>query len=167
MYDQWYHDISAPFRSPGAHKAINVLDKGLVVCFAVAFAAAAAVLAFTGDGRAVRFIVVPAATFALVTIARNLIDAPRPYELVDIDPIIVKDTHGKSMPSRHIASAVIIAFALCWLSGFNALADVACILACAALAFCRIVGGVHFPRDVIAAIAVAFACGLIGFILIP
>ena len=167
MYDQWYCDISAPFRSQRAKRAINFLDKGLVACFAMAFLAAAAVLVFLGDGHAARFAIVPAATFILVTIARNIIDAPRPYELFNIDPIIAKNTRGKSMPSRHVASAVIIAFALCWLSGFNALVVIVCALACTTLAACRIIGGVHFPRDVVASIAIALVCGLVGFVLIP
>ena len=39
----------------------------------------------------------------------------------------------------------------------------------AALLVCytRLVGGLHFPRDVVAGIALGLACGLVGFVIIP
>jgi len=35
------------------------------------------------------------------------------------------------------------------------------------VAFTRIVGGVHYPRDVFAAAAISAAFGIVGFLLIP
>ena len=164
-YPEWYKRISAPFREEFSVQAINVLDRVLVVAVAGVYVVSIMVLLASGEiGRALRVIAVPAATFALVSYLRERYDAPRPYELYDIDPIIVKDTHGKSMPSRHVASAVIIAFALAWIHldwGVVAFA------ASAIVAFTRIVGGVHFPRDVAAGAGISLACGLIGFVLIP
>lgn len=178
MYVQWYRNISAPFRSAKAMRAINLLDKSLVALFAIAYIAGIAVpaVALLAGGqhpdvaRIARFIAVPAAAFAAVTIVRALIDAPRPYELYSIDPIVQKGTRGKSMPSRHMASAVVITCALWWLLFPNPVGILLCVFltcACAALAFCRIVGGVHFPRDIVAAAVAALACALIGFALIP
>ena len=162
-YERWYARISSPYRGKTASTAINVLDKALVYVIAVAFVAMAAVLFATGAADAVRFVAVPAATFAIVTLLRRAIDAPRPYELHEIDPIIVKDTHGKSLPSRHVASAVAIACAFFHLDmAVGALAFVAC----AIVSFTRIVGGVHFPRDVAAAVLVSLAVGLAGFALV-
>ena len=164
-YPEWYRRISAPFREEIAVQAINVLDRALVVAIAAIYGIAIVVLIATGNAfGALRVIIVPAITFALVSYLRDRYDAPRPYELYDIDPIIVKDTRGKSMPSRHVASAVIIAFALAWIHlDWGVLAFVAC----AIVVFTRIVGGVHFPKDVISAAALSLACGFIGFVLIP
>ena len=85
------------------------------------------------------------------------------YDLYDIDPIIMKNTHGKSFPSRHIACAVIIACALVWVYPDW---GVVAFVGAAGLAFTRIVGGVHFPRDVIAAAIAALVIGIVGFVLI-
>ena len=148
-----------------AEQAIIILDKSLVAIIAFIYVISTAWLLFTGDIlRALRMICVPALTFILVTYLRARWNAPRPYELYDIDPIIRKDTRGLSMPSRHIASAVIIACALSWIHlDWGVLAFVAC----AAVAFTRIVGGVHFPRDVAVAAAISLACGILGFVVIP
>ena len=165
MYSDWYANISKPFREkPGAVRAINVLDKGLVALIAIGYLIDIILLIAGADARAGRFIAVPAAGFVIATAIRAAIDAPRPYEEHDIDPLIPKDTHGKSCPSRHIFSAFIIAFAIMWLN--VPLGIVAVALGCV-VAWCRIVGGVHYLRDDIAAIALAAACALIGFVLIP
>ena len=163
-YPRWYRQISAPFRSEAWIAAINVLDKALVIAIAAVFIVAAVFLAISLDLRVVRFILVPAIVFGLVTFLRAYWNAPRPYELYDIDPIIVKGTHGLSMPSRHVASAVIISCALAWL---HLDWGVVALVASAVVAFTRIVGGVHFPRDVVMAAGIALAFGIIGFAVIP
>lgn len=168
-YPSWYERISAPWRArPGAARVMNALDKGLVAAVAAAYIGVLVwllmLLATQGDARFWRALLVPAVSFVLVSAARSAINAPRPYEQYDINPIIKKDTHGKSFPSRHLFSAAIIACALWWVSpALGAPAFAACI----AVAFCRIVGGVHFPRDIAGAFAFALTFGAIGFILIP
>ena len=164
MYPDWYAKISEPFRSAMGVEAIRLIDKALVVLIALIYVGAAAILAFTGDMRLVRLLVVPAIVLVATSAVRAALNAPRPYDLYDIDPIIVKNTHGKSFPSRHIACAVIIACALVWV--FPDWGVVAFVGA-AGLAFTRIVGGVHFPRDVIAAAIAALIVGVVGFVLIP
>jgi len=164
-YSEWYSRISAPFRSDIAEEAIIVLDKALVGLIALAYLASIVLLAVRGETLAViRVALVPAFTFALVTYLRNRWDTDRPYEEYPIDPIIHKDEQGKSMPSRHVSSAVIIACALAWQHmdwGVLAFA------ACAVVAFTRIVGGVHYPRDVAVGAAISLACGIVGFVIIP
>ena len=163
-YAGWYERISAPFRGEAARKLLGYADKALVALFAIGYVVTLGILAFTRDAHALRFVLVPATVFVIVTVARLAIDEPRPYEMFDIDALVRKDTHGKSMPSRHMASAVAIAFAFAWLNMGLGIAAFAC---CAAVAFTRIVGGVHFPRDIVAATAVAAAIGAVGFFVIP
>ena len=163
-YVSWYERISAPFRSASAVRTVNVLDKGLVYLVAAVYVVALVALAVTGDARFWKTLLVPAVTFALVTVVRRVVNAPRPYEQHAIDPIIHKDTHGKSLPSRHLASAVIIACALAWL---NPVAGALAFVASAVVAFTRAVGGVHYPRDLVAAIVLSLLCGAIGFLAIP
>lgn len=165
MYQDWYAHISEPFRRrPGRTRTLGLLDRALVAIVALAYLAALAWLAATGDTRLARAIGVPAVSFAVVSALRALINAPRPYELYAIDPLIRKDTRGKSFPGRHVFSACIIACTLTWI---DARFGLPAFTACALVAATRIVGGVHFPRDVVAALALGIAIGAIGFVAIP
>ena len=165
MYEQWYERISAPFRTrPQTARALAFLDKALVALIAAVYLGVLAWLALSGDPRLARAVLVPGIGFVVVSGARVAINAPRPYEAYRIDPLIHKDTQGKSMPSRHLFSACIIACTLLWIEPWwGALA----FIACAIVAFCRIIGGVHFPRDVVVALLLAFLCAAIGYILVP
>lgn len=92
--------------------------------------------------------------FGLVSLFRYLLNQPRPYETWDIDPLIAKDTKGQSMPSRHVFSAVMVAMvvyqSLPWLGGiFLVLALL--------LALVRVLGGVHYAKDVLVAYLLALA----------
>lgn len=165
MYSEWYARISRPMRS-AAHgpQVLAWLDKGLVCLVAALYVCALLWLALDGDARLSRLVAVPAVGFVLCTALRAAVDAPRPYELYDIQPLIAREKRGHSFPSRHIFSAVVIAYALAEVSaplgivGFLAAAVVCC---------CRVLGGVHFPRDVVAAVVLALVCGAVGFTLMP
>lgn len=161
MYTDFYERISAPFRrSERATAALSVLNKLLVWATAAAFLGLAAWLALHQDARIIRYLAVCALSFAGATALRSALNRPRPYELYPIEGLIKKDTKGKSFPSRHLFSASVISCALLWV---NVPAGTACFAATAILAVIRVVGGVHFPRDVIAGIALGLACGVMGF----
>lgn len=101
--------------------------------------------------------------FALETAIRAAIDAPRPYERLGIDPLIRKDTKGRSFPSRHVFS--IYAIATCWLA-VSLPMGLALMAAGVILAWTRVLGGVHTPRDVVAGALLGIAlCGLGCFVL--
>ena len=71
-------------------------------------------VALAGDWVAfVRFVVVPATGFTALSVFRRYYDAPRPYEVLAIDPLIEKDTMGHSFPSRHTFSLMMIACSWC------------------------------------------------------
>ena len=111
-----------------------------------------------------RMVLVPGIAFVAVSLFRRFYNAPRPYEALDIDPLIHKATIGKSFPSRHIFSVFMIA--MCYL---RVLIPVGCILCIIGLlmAVIRVLGGVHYPRDVIVGAVFAIICGIIGLWLIP
>lgn len=161
MYTDFYERISAPFRrSERATAALSALNKLLVWATAAAFLGLAAWLALHQDARIIRYLAVCSLSFAGATALRSALNRPRPYELYPIEGLIKKDTKGKSFPSRHLFSASVISCALLWV---NVPAGAACFAATAILAVIRVVGGVHFPRDVIAGIALGLACGVVGF----
>ena len=104
------------------------------------------------------YIMVPAVGFVLLTLVRKWINQPRPYEAWGIIPLLDKDSAGNSMPSRHVFSATIIS-----MSCLHANLPVGLILLVlsALLGMVRVLGGVHYPKDVL----VGYACGLIWGIL--
>lgn len=114
------------------------------------------------DDRFWRVLLAPAISFVFVSIFRHYFDAPRPYEVADTQPIIEKETKGKSFPSRHVFSVFVIATTLYFI--FKPL-GIILMLAGILLAILRVVGGVHFPRDVIAGALIGILSGVLGFYL--
>lgn len=112
------------------------------------------------DPKLTRAILVPAISFALVTVFRRIVNAPRPYEKFGIPPVLEKDTRGKSFPSRHVFSVFVIAVTI-----FNSHPGPGIILCLigVVMAIIRVLGGVHEPRDVIAGAIIGLAAGVIGF----
>ena len=106
-------------------------------------------------------LLIPAALFATVSLLRKKFDYTRPYCLYPVKALIPKDKTGESFPSRHSASAVIIAAA-----GFFFSIPLGIILFIAAVlvSSTRLLAGVHFPRDVAAGWAFGLAFGLLFFL---
>lgn len=107
-------------------------------------------------------LLVPGISFVLVTVIRRAIDAPRPYTVFNTPPVIPKDTRGNSFPSRHAFSIFIIGMTFCACCPLVWAGPVVLTLGCV-LAVLRVVGGVHFPRDVVAGAALGIALGWLGF----
>ena len=106
-----------------------------------------------------RTVFVPGLTFWGGTILRDKLNLPRPYEQPGFTPLVEKETHGHSFPSRHALSAAVLA--MVWLYFYPA-AGVAMVVVAAAICVLRVLAGVHFPRDVLAGAALGFALGYVG-----
>lgn len=120
---------------------------------------------FLGDwSQFVKVVFVPGISLLLVSLVRTLINEPRPYETMHIKPLIGRDSNGKSMPSRHAFSMFIIAFS--WFVPGYPVVAVILIMVGAALGVIRVLGGVHYPRDVVVGALAALVCALIGYVLI-
>ena len=104
------------------------------------------------------YILVPALGFVLLTLVRKWINQPRPYETWEIVPLLDKDSSGHSMPSRHVFSATIISMACLHT---NLPVGLILLVSSALLGLVRVLGGVHYPKDVL----VGYACGLFWGIL--
>ena len=96
----------------------------------------------------------PASGFMILSLLRKKINAPRPYEEWDIKPLLDRDRPGQSMPSRHVFSATIISMT-CLHASLSV--GVILLVLSALLGLVRVLGGVHFPKDVV----VGYACGLV------
>lgn len=163
-YRQWYSRISQPFRSPGARRVLRVLDKALAYGLAIAYLGSLLYLACTVSPAFWKAVLVPLIAYGAVTALRQALDMPRPAERHGIEPVLDGGRSGCSFPSRHMASAVIIAMELQWLWP---LAAIPAWTACLLVAFTRVVGGRHQPRDIVAALVLSGAIGLVGFYLVP
>lgn len=159
-YPQFYKSISAPWRKlPRGASVLAWVDKILVGTIAAAFGVTLIWLVATGDIHWVPFALVPAIVLGLVTALRTCLQAPRPYEAYVIDLLLPPTGKGHSMPSRHVASAFAIATALGYINlAWGIIAGVAACL----VAYVRVAGGLHFPRDVVAGAALALLCGSAG-----
>lgn len=100
-----------------------------------------------GSGKLLQCITVPLGVFVSVTVLRKFINAARPYERLDIQPLMAKDTKGLSFPSRHTASSTVIAMTFLFV---NVPLGVVFLMIAFLIGLSRIFAGVHFPRDVLA-----------------
>ena len=159
-YEQRYEQWAAPLRGrPGVVRALNIVNHGIVVVFYAAYALLLGWACVSDPWKLAPLVGVTAVGFAAVSFFRRRFNAPRPYECCAIAPLIARDGAGKSFPSRHAFSAFAIAA-----SWFAASAPVAVVLLVAAvvLAVCRVLGGVHFPRDVVAGAFIGSATGALA-----
>ena len=164
MTQEQYERLSTPFRGEKKEKILCAANRLLTRFCYVLYPLLLIWLGVQRDGRFWKALLVPAVSFILLSLVRSGLNFPRPYQVLDITPIIKKDTQGKSMPSRHVFSIFVIAATFLWI--LPPLGIFLMILG-VLLAAVRVIGGVHFPRDVIVGAAVGLLAGLVGYVLIP
>ena len=149
-------------RIPGG---VRILRIPTLVC-AAAYLTTLLFLMLARDLRLVRVLLVPAACFLICTVLRPLIGRQRPYDRFDVEPVgsFIRGK-GKSMPSRHTASAAAIAFAVAYVHP-SPVMIAGMLLLCLLIAALRVLGGQHYPGDVLAALALSSVVSLIGYVLI-
>ncbi|MDD6784704.1 MAG: phosphatase PAP2 family protein [Eggerthellales bacterium] len=155
QYNSWSRPLS---ENPQAARAVVLANKAVTYVFYLTYPLLIAWLFFNGSNLWWQALLFPALGFALVTIMRTAINKPRPYEALDIVSVIPKDTKGKSFPSRHTYSAwAIAATVFVW----HAPAGIAFFFFALCMAIIRIMGGVHYPIDVLVGALIGLAFGLL------
>lgn len=144
---------------PGGEKLLRLPT---LVC-ACAYALALLRLMLLRDLRLVRALLVPAACFVLCTILRPVIGRERPYDRFDAEPVgrYIRGK-GKSMPSRHTASAAAIALAAAYVFS-SPVITTAMALLCLLIASLRVLCGQHYVSDVLAALVLSAVVSLVGY----
>lgn len=161
-YAAFYRRLSAPFRRhPYLATTLRVTNRVVEVVMYGAYLVMLAWSVWCGFRygwpgvwpRLWRLVLIPGVGFVLLSFVRQRLNAPRPYEQWPISPLIAREKTGDSFPSRHVFSATVIAMAALWLDWRWGLP---LLVLAFLLAFIRVVGGVHYPRDVV----VGAICGL-------
>ena len=110
-----------------------------------------------------KLVLVPMHVFLGGTLLRVIIDEQRPYERFDTPSVFGKTTKGKSFPSRHTASAFIIAMAFMYVDfWWGMLAMLIALL----IELSRIMAGAHYIHDVLAGMAISIVAGWIFMFLL-
>ena len=115
MTKEQYEAVSRPFRGrPGAVKALKALNRVLTLSCYLLYPALLLWAFVTKDPRLLRLVLVPAVSFVSLSVVRRGLNRPRPYEALDIVPLIPRDKKGASFPSRHVFSVFVIAMTWGW-----------------------------------------------------
>ena len=156
-YQEWYDHIAGNIKNkPFLLRLLRVFNRLMTVVMPMIYLTLLATTYLQeGLGKQVGiYLFIPASGFVILSFLRKKINALRPYEVWEIVPLLDRDSPGQSMPSRHVFSATIISMAC-----LHASLSVGLILLIlsAILGLVRVLGGVHYPKDVV----VGYICGLV------
>ena len=156
-YQEWYNHIAGKIENkPFLLRLLRTFNRLMTVVMPIVYLTLLATTYFReGFGKQVlMYVFIPASGFVILSFLRKKINAPRPYEEWDIKPLLDRDSPGQSMPSRHVFSATIISMA-CMHASLPI--GMICLTLSAFLGLVRVLGGVHYPKDVV----VGYICGLV------
>lgn len=156
QYDAW----TKPYRENMKLTQIILLGNKILtyICY-VLFPILIGVLYFTKNILWLRCLLTAGISFVFVSVFRKIYNKKRPYEKLSIEPLIKKDTKGKSFPSRHVFSVFVIA--ICWFCYCPVIGVILLVIG-VLMAYIRVIGGVHYPIDVLAGAIIGILSGLIG-----
>ena len=156
-YQEWYDHIAGNIENkPFLLRLLRAFNRFMTVVMPIVYLTLLAITYLQeGLGKQVWiYSFVPASGFVILSLLRKKLNAPRPYEVWEIVPLLDRDSPGQSMPSRHVFSATIISMA-CLHASLSV--GVILLVLSALLGLVRVLGGVHYPKDVV----VGYICGLV------
>ena len=163
-YQEWYDHMAGKIENnPFFLRLLRAFNRFMTVVMPIVYLTLLATSYLQeGFGKQVLiYVFVPASGFVILSLLRKKINAPRPYEEWDIKPLLDRDRPGQSMPSRHVFSATIISIT-CLHASLSV--GVILLILSAILGLVRVLGGVHFPKDVVVGYICALVWGVIFFL---
>ena len=155
-YQEWYDHIAGKIKNnPLFLSLLRAFNRFMTLVMPIVYLTLLVTTYLQqGFGKQVlMYVFVPASGFVILSLLRKKINAPRPYEIWEIVLLLDRDSPGQSMPSRHVFSASIISMA-CLHASLSV--GVILLVFSVLLGLVRVLGGVHFPKDVV----VGYICGL-------
>ena len=166
MTKETYVTITQPFRdNPKMARGIHIANKICTLSMYLAYPLLILYMFLQRDAYVARVLIVPSNSFIILSVFRYFVNRPRPYEKFELPPVIAKDTKGKSFPSRHVFSAMVIAMTFLLASPWSWL-GVLFVVVAVLLAIVRVVSGVHYVSDVIVGAAFAVVAAVVGYVII-
>ncbi len=163
-YQEWYGHVASNIKNkPFLLRSLRAFNRFMTVVMPMIYLTLLATTYLQqGLGKQVWiYVFVPASGFVILSFLRKKVNAPRPYEEWDIKPLLDRDSPGQSMPSRHVFSATIISMAC--LHASLSLGIILLVLS-ALLGLVRVLGGVHYPKDVVVGYICALVWGVLFFL---
>ena len=163
-YQEWYNHIAGKIKNnPLFLSLLRTFNRFMTVVMPIVYLTLLATIYLQqGLGKQVGiYLFIPASGFVILSLLRKKINAPRPYEVWEIVPLLDRDSPGQSMPSRHVFSATIISMA-CLHASLTM--GMICLTLSAFLGLVRVLGGVHYPKDVVVGYICALVWGVIFFL---
>lgn len=160
QYEKW----SAPYRkSKNRMRILTGADKIVTLLVFIFYPVLLGYLFYINEMRELyKCLLIPSVSFLGVSLFRKIYSAPRPYEVLDIKPLIHKNTEGKSFPSRHVFSVFIIGMTYFYMNPGMGMAVFGVGIL---MGYVRVAGGVHFPKDVIAGMGMGILCGCMYWVI--
>ena len=163
-YQEWYDHVAANIKNkPFLLSLLRTFNRFMTVVMPMIYLTLLATTYLQqGLGKQVlMYVFIPASGFVILSFLRKKINAPRPYEEWTVKPLLDRDSPGQSMPSRHVFSATIISMA-CLHASLSV--GVILLVLSALLGLVRVLGGVHYPKDVVVGYMCALVWGVIFFL---
>ena len=163
-YQEWYDHIAGKIENkPIFLRLLRTFNRFMTVVMPMIYLTLLATTYLQqGLGKQVlMYVFIPASGFVILSFLRKKINASRPYEEWDIKPLLDRDSPGQSMPSRHVFSATIISTS-CLHASLTM--GMICLTLSAFLGLVRVLGGVHFPKDVVVGYICALVWGVLFFL---
>lgn len=163
-YQEWYGHMAANIKNkPFLLSLLRTFNRFMTVVIPIVYLILL-VITYLQEGlgkQILMYVFVPASGFVILSLLRKKINAPRPYEEWAIRPLLDRDSPGQSMPSRHVFSATIISMA-CLHASLTM--GMICLTLSAFLGLVRVLGGVHYPKDVVVGYMYALVWGVLFFL---
>ena len=166
-YQEWYGHVASNIKNkPFLLSLLRTFNRFMTVVMPIVYLTLLTTIYLQqGLGKQVGiYLFIPASGFVILSFLRKKINTPRPYEKWDIKPLLDRDSHGQSMPSRHVFSATIISTS-CLHASLTM--GMICLTLSAFLGLVRVLGGVHFPKDVVVGYICALVWGVLFFLFWP
>lgn len=163
-YQEWYDHIAGKIgNKPFLLSLLRTFNRFMTVVMPMIYLTMLATTYLQqGLGKQVLiYVLIPASGFVILSLLRKKINASRPYEVWEIVPLLDRDSPGQSMPSRHVFSATIISMA-CLHASLTM--GMICLTLSALLGLVRVLGGVHYPKDVVVGYICALVWGVLFFL---